>query len=72
MLCRLCVVEKEGRRNDDGRRGRRGGGSPAPDSRRAKIAAGTLGSPVLDFLGEDAVDEVGVIPCGEPRPDVDC
>lgn len=70
VLCRLCV-EKDGRRKEEGSLGRRGGGSPAPDSRRAKIAAGTLGKPVLDLRGDDAVEDVGVMPWGERCPDVD-
>ena len=70
VLWRLCV-EKDGRRKEEGSRGRRGGGSPAPDSRRANIAAGTLGRPVLDLRGDEAVDEVGVMPCGERWPDVE-
>ncbi len=67
MLC----VEKEGRRNEEGSRGRMGGGSPELESRRARIAAGTLGRPVLDLRGDDAVEDVGVIPCGERCPDVE-
>ena len=67
MLC----VENDGRRKDEGRRGRSGGGSPALDSRRAKIAAGTLGRPVLGLRGEEALEDVGVMPRSDLCPDVE-
>lgn len=69
-LSMLCVPN-EGRRKEEGKRGRMGGGRPAPDSRRAKMDAGTFGSPVLGLRGDEAVEEVGVPLCGERWPEVE-
>lgn len=60
-LCMLCA-ENDGRRRVDGRRGRSGGGRPGLDSRRAKIAAGTFGRPVLGLRGDEPLEDVGVMP----------
>ena len=63
-LCMLCA-ENDGRRRFDATRGRCGGGRPELDSRRAKMAAGTFGSPVLGLWGDEPFEDVGVMTCGD-------